>query len=169
MGDPIFAAPVRTRADGADERIQTKITGNSSSVLSGAASHQAIVDVSGLHVVVDDIVGDTVINAYGAISALGAGSETAILTYTVPVLQSLFLSRIEASGDNISLYNVYKNASKIATKRTYFGGDLNVDFEFSAEPNRGLLFAAGDVITVKVIHSRPSTADYESRLVGILR
>lgn len=111
----------------------------------------------------------TLLNVFSTISAVASGIETLIVTYTVPALSFFFLSLIEGSGENIAAYSVYKNGTKIAELRSYFGSSLNVVFPFDNGSKTGLFFIAGDVIELKVIHNRPMIADFEGRILGILQ
>lgn len=112
---------------------------------------------------------ETVLNRYGEISSVAAGVESTILSYVVPLGKLLFLNLVEGSGGNIAEYAVYINGDKQAKKRTYFGGELNVDFSFEGVPKRGLLLEAGDMISIKALHARPTSCDFEARVVGVLR
>ncbi len=97
---------------------------------------------------------------FSSISSVASGSETTILTYIVPLLVDSFLKRIEVSGSNIAVYNIYVDTVLIARKRTYFGSALNSDFDFAA----GIKYVSGQTIEVKVLHGRPTTGDFEARL-----
>lgn len=100
---------------------------------------------------------------YDEITAVPASVLTDILTYTAPPLVSSYLQKIEVSGSNIAEYTIQINSTIMDKKRTYFGAPLNVEFKF-VEIGTGLPLAPGDVITVKVIHARPSVGNFNSRL-----
>jgi hypothetical protein len=101
---------------------------------------------------------------YGEALAVVSGPTVNVVTYTVLPSITATLQRIIVSGENTAKYEIFLNASKIATKRTYFGGNLNSIFEFSGDDGGGLYLASGDVITVKVNHVRPYAANFESTI-----
>ena len=108
------------------------------------------------------------VNQFQDITAVTSGSETLITSYTVPVAKTLYLARVESSGTNIATFNLYINGSLSARRRTYFGSSLNETFEFFTKDGSGLILNAGDVLSIKVIHFRPSTGDFEARIQGVL-
>lgn len=102
---------------------------------------------------------------FNEINAVGAGVLTTIITHVVPVTaMSMRLQRINCSGDNISKYSVYINSQIIDINRTYFGSQLNTEFEYTDDNNVGRALVVGDVIEVKVIHSRPSISSYNAKI-----
>lgn len=102
-------------------------------------------------------------NYYGEASSVASGVETTVVTYTVPVGLSSYIHYVEASGTNIAQYTVYKNGSPIAKKWSIYT-KLDVDYTFVSPTTKGAKFLAGDVITIKVLHSRPSLGDFSARL-----
>lgn len=106
-----------------------------------------------------------IVSQFSEVSAIASGVETTLLTYTVPVGKTLYLDLVHCSGENIADYRVYKDASRIARARSYFGGPLNVTFEFG---EAGAPLLAGEAVVVKVLHSRPLAADFEARISGRL-
>ena len=90
---------------------------------------------------------------------------TTIGTYTA--MGDRRLQRISCSGDNIAKYIVYVNASPIDVKRTYFGGSLNLDFDYTSNENNGYILNAGDIVEVKVYHTRPNTGYFNSRIQAL--
>lgn len=100
---------------------------------------------------------------YNEITAVAASILTTIQTYTAPIGKTTFIQKIEVSGTNIAEYRVEINATIKDKKRTYFSGDLNLAFIFT-EIGTGLPLAVGDVVTVKVIHLRPTVGDFNSRI-----
>ena len=90
---------------------------------------------------------------------------TTIGTYTAVAARKL--QRISCSGDNIAKYIVYVNASPIDVKRTYFGGSLNLDFDYTSVTNNGYSLTAGDIVEVKVYHTRPNTSYFNSRIQAL--
>lgn len=100
---------------------------------------------------------------FNEITALASGSLTTVQTYTVPALKTAFLQKIDVSGTNIAEYSIFINAVIQDKKRTYFGNSLNSEFLF-ADSGSGLPLVAGDIVTTKVIHSRPTIANFNSRI-----
>lgn len=116
-----------------------------------------------LNVVVQTTAGETVISEYNEVSSVATGANTDIVTYTAPPGVVTYLSKIDFSGDNIAKFSVDLNGTVIDKQRTYFGGDLNGTFNY-ANGSRGLLLSPGDVVTLKVIHARPSAGDFNGRI-----
>lgn len=102
------------------------------------------------------------VNTYNSVSSVANQVLTTIVSYTVPVGKIGFLYRAEVSGSNIAEYELLINAAVEAKKRTYFGSSLNEEFEFGK--GSGLELSAGDQVTVRTIHNRPMTGDFEGRI-----
>lgn len=123
-----------------------------------------------LPVTVGDAPDESVISVYSEVSSVVNGSDTSILTYTVPVDKtSAFIVYIDVSGENIAKYDVYLNGTRIARKRTYFGGNLNETFTFGSQSKNGYPLEPGDIIEVKALHSRPFNGDFEARLQAVVK
>lgn len=123
----------------------------------------------GLKVDIGQSSAGEVISAFIEDEVLGAATET-ILTYTVPAGKILNLSLIECEGDNIATYRIKKDSVTIAKKSTSFWSDDGL-FDFRTGlgiANNGLVFTAGQVVTVDVDNFRPSSAPFSSRLLGVL-
>jgi hypothetical protein len=114
-------------------------------------------------VFITDSSGDTKINEFATVSAVASSVLTTIVTYTVPGGQTFYLEEIECGGENIARYDVLVDAVLVARKRTWFSGGLNLSFNFNK-----FELTAGSVVTVKTIHERPLSGDFESRIVGTL-
>ncbi len=112
---------------------------------------------------------ETPVNVYGESAAALTGVDTAVLTYTVPADKIAFLYRAEGAGENIAKYQVHVNGSAIATRRTYFGGDLTTTFEFGSPNKRQQVLQPGDIIEVKAVHNRPDSGSFEARLQLLLK
>jgi len=108
------------------------------------------------------------LNEFDSVIAVASGSETEILSYTVPVGKALYLLLVQASGNNVATYSVYVDASLVAKNRTYFGGSLGVDMPFGVPSLSGYKINSGSVISVTGIHNRPMLGDFEARLSAIL-
>jgi hypothetical protein len=98
--------------------------------------------------------------------SVASGVETTIGTYTVPSGKIGFLQRIYLSGTNIGTYTILVNGSTIDKSYTYFGAPLNINREFGTSDATapGYELATGDIITVKILHSRPTTGDFHARI-----
>jgi len=107
--------------------------------------------------------GGTPFSFFDEVTGVAAATLTTIATFTVPALTTLKLYRIEVSGSNVATYEIYVNTVIQGRRRTWFNGNMSEEFEF---PVSGLVLAATDTIDVKVIHSRPTTGDFEARLHG---
>lgn len=114
--------------------------------------------------VVSSPTGDTVINRYAEVTAVPSGVPTILVSYTVPNLKTAILQRISVSGENIARYDVLLNSQPIDTRRTNFGADLSQSFEFLTNSGDGVLLSAGDVLAVRVTHTRPYVGDFEGRI-----
>lgn len=97
---------------------------------------------------------------YNEVTSVANSITTTVLTYTVPVATSAKITNVDVSGTNIATYEVLVNAVVIDKKRTYFGGQLNEVFKF----DNSISLVAGDVVLVRVTHSRPMTGDFNTRL-----
>lgn len=108
-------------------------------------------------------------NTFAEITSLASGTETTIVTYTAPVGKDTYLLASEASGTNIAQYTIYVNASAISKSYTYFGGNLKTEFDFRTTEFDfpGLKVSPGDVLTIKVLHGRPSLGDFNARLLAM--
>lgn len=122
-------------------------------------------DDGSINVSMDNAADETTQIPYSEISAVVQDIETDLLTYTVPPTMVAFLYRAETSGENVAQYRLYKNGVAFASQRTHFGSDLNAHFDFTTPNKRPNEFAAGDVITITVVHSRPDPGNFEGRLV----
>lgn len=100
---------------------------------------------------------------FNQINAVGAGTLTTIISYTATTATKR-LQKISCSGDNISKYYVYINGTIIDINRTYFGAELNTNFDYEGSSNLGWVLAIGDIVQVKVIHNRPSVSDYNAKI-----
>lgn len=118
----------------------------------------------------DDLASDeTPVNPYDESPAVPPGVQTTVLSFTVPADKIAFLYRAESAGENIARHRVLVNGIPVATKRTYFGGDLNATFEFGSPNKRQVILQPGDLVEVTVIHDRPWNADFEARLQLLLK
>lgn len=103
--------------------------------------------------------------AHNEISSVPAGVETTIITLTASV-SGIRVSKIDVSGENVSLFRVKVNGSTIDDKRSYWGSGFNESFVFDPVDN-GLKLFVGDVLTVTTLHNRPFPCDYEATVIYI--
>lgn len=101
---------------------------------------------------------------FNEILSLGTGMTIILVTYTVPFATKAILQIADVSGENIAQYDAYINLDKIDTKRTYFGGGLNTNFNFIAGENEGLMLNSGDEVLLRVTHNRPDLANFNGRI-----
>lgn len=99
---------------------------------------------------------DNVINQYNEITSVPSAILTTILTYA-PANNGR-IHKISVSGTNIAEYQIQINAVVREKIRTYFGNSLN----YTA--NTDIIVNAGEIITIKVIHNRPTVADFNASL-----
>lgn len=104
------------------------------------------------------------VNTYSEVSSVATSTPTTVVTYIAPVGKTSYLQLAEVSGTNIAEYELKINGTTQAKKRTYFGGKLNVTFDFEVQGARGLNLSVGDTITIVVTHSRSMTGDFEARI-----
>ena len=88
------------------------------------------------------------------------GVTTSILNHTFSATKASKIYSISASGENVSLYELFIDSVLIEKKRTYFGGDLNTEFNF----NFGFSVGLSSVVELKAHHLRPNPSDYNVTL-----
>lgn len=89
-----------------------------------------------------------------------SGVTTSILNHTFSATKASKIYSISASGENVSLYELFIDSVLIEKKRTYFGGDLNTEFNF----NFGFSVGLSSVLELKAHHLRPNPSDYNVTL-----
>lgn len=97
---------------------------------------------------------------FDEVSSVPVNSETQIVTYTVPLAKTAVLDRITGSGENIAKYCVYLNGVRINTKRTYYAGGFNVEFNYMSQ-GLGVKLQAGDVLELRVLQETPELGDFD--------
>ena len=109
-----------------------------------------------------DVVNGSLTTSVRGEATCPIGSETLVLSYTVPVGKSFKLKRILGSGDNKAKFLIKKNGNTLTTVRTWFTKfNINVPFD-------NLSFSAEDIISVHVINSGLSVEVFESTILGEL-
>lgn len=169
LGVSIFDNAMTTRIDNAVVQVDLSDTpgvdGKFDAVRVGDGSgHYLKINTDGaINVVVEDALDENPKNIFNDVTAIASGDYRELVTYTVPGGLLGFLTRIEASGENIAQYDILINGTLVARKRTYFGS-FNTVFEFTPGPKLGLPLNAADVISVKVLHDRPNPGNFEARI-----
>lgn len=127
------------------------------STASGSIRAMDVNVISSVSIPVEDY---NAIYLFNDISSVAPSVETAIVSYTVPVGKTATISLCELSGTNIATFNLYVDSTLISRKRTFFG-NLNSDMQFT---NKGYELTAGQVVLLKVIHTRSYNGDFEANL-----
>lgn len=147
-------------------KILSTIVGSDKEVTATESAGKVGLDVNVLNP--GGVSSGTLVNSYNEITTVAAASETTITSYTVPALTTAYLQIVEASGTNIADYKVKLNGSTIARKYTNFGSELSVNFNFTNSSGlSGVVLAAGDIITVTVIHNRGATGNFNSNILAV--
>lgn len=103
---------------------------------------------------------------YNEITSIAVGIETVIVTYTAPSSSTkAYLQLIGSSGTNKAEYRIYKDASVIDKRYTYYT-EYNVDFDYrtcdSSSP--GLLIPAASMILIKVVNNSIGLANFNGKI-----
>lgn len=107
--------------------------------------------------------------SFNEISGVAIGAEQTILTYTVPVAQTLALSSIHSESDSVSVIKIKADGSTICKQRIGFCGPYNLSANFEKGDGIGVKFPAGTVITVTGVNaSTLGTAEFSARMIGWL-
>jgi len=97
---------------------------------------------------------------YNEVTSVATSVITTVITYTVPAVSYAKLNTIDVSGTNIAQFQVEINTVVIDKKRTYFSGPFNEVFNFDSS----ISLIAGDIVRVRVLHTRPFVGDFNARL-----
>jgi hypothetical protein len=100
----------------------------------------------------------TVLNLYQEVTNVPSGVGTSILSYTM--LEDGKINQVIVAGTNIATYEVLVGSDVIDKAYTYFGGSMNHSFDMG----KGISVLAGQTVTVRVTHNRPSVGDFNCRL-----
>lgn len=93
-------------------------------------------------------------NYFDEVTGIAQSVPTTILSYEADPGE--VLHKVNVSGSNIATYELVINNQLVDKKRTYFGGQLNVDFDADIQ------LQDGDVVEVTVTHLRPSLGDFNA-------
>lgn len=91
-------------------------------------------------------------------SVSSSGDFTTVLSYAAPAFAKLKIASV--SGANVAEYDVTVN-SEVQSKRYTSYAQLNADFDFKD----GIELGPGDMVLVRVRHSRPSVADFSANII----
>lgn len=111
--------------------------------------------------IVDGTIGSN-FDLYDDISSVAGSSTATIITHVVPAATTLTLRNVYLSGTNIAEYIIKIDGTIKAKARTYWG-----DFDRNL-PLQGIEATAGQVLTVEVSNHRPTTADFNATLLGLV-
>ena len=89
---------------------------------------------------------------FAEVTAVAANIETTIVSHTAAIGKRTFITRIGGSGDNVAKFIIRLNGTQIDVKRTSFGAQYNVEFNFDGTLAHGMEIDPADVITVSTIH-----------------
>lgn len=134
--------------------------------VSGGGSGSETISVGQTQIPGDTPSVDPGVELYSEALSVASGSETTVLSYIVP--PGIFhLLRIELTGSNIGVFNLYYNSDRMNRLITYYGGPLSGIWEYFSGGG-GLAVTAGTTILVKILHTRPYPGDFSARMQGKL-
>lgn len=110
-----------------------------------------------INVVTGSAAGKQLASIYNEVTGVVAGITTILQQLTMN--EDALLQKIEFSGTNIAEFELVIDGNTQDKKRTYFGSSLNGTFDF----NQGLSVTTGQIITIYVVHNRPTAGDFNSR------
>jgi len=101
--------------------------------------------------------------SHNEITSIASGVETTIITVTASV-SPIRVQKVEVSGENVALFRVKVGGVTISDKRSWWGC-FNQTFDYEDFEN-GLLLNIGQVLTVTVLHNRPTLANFEATVLS---
>ena len=99
---------------------------------------------------------------FNEVSSIASAASATVLTYTIPIGQSLTINGVNVSGENIAVYTILIDSVVFDKVRTYFP-NYNASFNID-----NLTATAGQIIQIEVENFRPTTADFNANLYGRL-
>jgi len=99
-----------------------------------------------------------VINVYDEVASVANGVPTTVLDYTL--LANGKLEVVSVAGTNIAMYELLIDNVVQSKKYTYFGGQLNADFNMSS-----LSLTTGQNVKIIVTHSRSDFGDFNTNIL----
>lgn len=107
------------------------------------------------------------VSSYNEITSVPSSTPSIINTYTVPIVTNAFLQKIEVAGTNIAMFEVLINGVVQNKMYTYFGGNLNAQFNFADILESGYPVSTGDSVSVRVTHVRPDLGNFNARIQAV--
>lgn len=135
------------------------------SIVEGGNTMKVNADGS-INVIIEEtpVSGQVVISNYNQVINVVSGATTTLLSYTVPMGYTAVLEKANASGENVARFDILYNSNLFDTKRTYWGGGFNVDFDYTTGTSNGISLNSGDVIIIQVLHTRPYVGTFNARI-----
>lgn len=103
---------------------------------------------------------------YSEEAAVAVGSETVINTYTAPPGVISYLLSILGSGENRAQFNIYNNGTLLDRQYTNVT-QLTAPFDYKTGAGSvpGMVITVGNVLTMSVVNSGNSSANYNARFL----
>jgi hypothetical protein len=117
-----------------------------------------------VNIVNSPVSNENIVTEFNEAPSVASGSETSVVSYVVPAGKVAMLQRITYSGENVATYNLYVNSILKERMRTHFGGDLSGEMVFEGASEEGPKYSTGDLIELKVLHTRPSVGSFNGRI-----
>lgn len=101
----------------------------------------------------------TSVIVYNEVTSVASAVNTIVATYTATT--SGLLKLVQASGTNIARYTVELNGTPIDRQYTTFGSEPTCLFQY----DKGVNLVTSDVVTLRVLHTRPTVGDFNSKIM----
>lgn len=101
---------------------------------------------------------------FDSVTAISAGTEASILTYSVPIGKTFYFIGLSASGNTSGTYKLYIDSDPVLAGRTSIA-NLNLDKTFHQSP---VSAPATSEVSVKVFHYTPANCEFEATVFGHL-
>lgn len=168
VGVSLYDNAMTTRIDNAHISVDLDAASGDNVAISDGTDWLGVNEDGSINVRIVDDPNDLIVNPYAEVTGVADGVPTDLVSYTVPGGKQSQLIRIEASGENIAEYQLLLNGDEIGLKRSWWGGNLNVEFEFHSPKDVGFKLAAGDTLLLRVTHYRPAAiAKFEARIQAL--
>lgn len=102
-------------------------------------------------------------------ATLPGGADADILSYTVPPGKTLYLAYGQASGQNLGRFDLTVDGILKDRRRTFWGGDFSVEFNFVHPGRFGFPVAPGSIVKIRARHDNPVSGIFEAKLSGVLK
>jgi len=104
------------------------------------------------------------VSTYNEVTSVVSSSLTTVAAYTVPIGKTAALYTADVSGSSIATYTVEVNSVVVDKKYTWFGGQLSERFEFTTPNGGSIQLLAGDIVTIKITHNRPTPGNFNAKI-----